>query len=116
MAAEFRLDFPPEVVRERAEVYARVRKLLAEQTLDAVQRARQLHLDWLQKHPDDYVALDAGKVLAMAEEAHCRTSASPPLAHRVPGTAKSEIAVPPEFFEPLPEEIIEAFYSEGRKP
>jgi prevent-host-death family protein len=42
--------------------------------------------------------------------------ASPQPTRRVPGTAKGEIVVPPEFFEPLPEEIIEAFYNGDRKP
>ncbi|MCP4752983.1 MAG: type II toxin-antitoxin system Phd/YefM family antitoxin [Proteobacteria bacterium] len=28
---------------------------------------------------------------------------------RIPGTARGKFEVPPEFFEPLPEEIIEAF-------
>lgn len=30
-------------------------------------------------------------------------------AKRVPGTARGKFEVPPEFFEPLPDEIIDAF-------
>jgi hypothetical protein len=73
MAIELCLDFPPEVVQEREQVYTRIRELLAEQTLEAVCEARRLHMEWLARYPNDYVALDAGEVLAMAEEAHRRT-------------------------------------------
>jgi len=70
MATKLRFDFPPEVVEERRIVYGKIQELLARQTQEAVVEARQLHLDWLSKHPDDYVALDAGEVLAMAESAY----------------------------------------------
>lgn len=70
MATKIRFDFPPEVVEERATVYGKIQELLAQQTLEAVLEARQIHLDWLQIHPDDYVALDAGEVLAMTEAAY----------------------------------------------
>ena len=70
MAMKLRFDFPPEVVDERRMVYGKIKNLLARQTLEAVVEARQLHLDWLRKHPDDYVALDAGEVLAMTESAY----------------------------------------------
>ena len=29
--------------------------------------------------------------------------------HRVPGSAKGKFTVPPDFFKPLPDEILEAF-------
>src|SRR5438128_2114028 len=70
MATKLRFDFPSEIVEERSRVYGKIQELLARQTLDAVVEARQLHLDWLQKHPDDYVTLDAGEVLAMTESAY----------------------------------------------
>ena len=33
----------------------------------------------------------------------------PPIARRVPGSARGKFKVPPEFFEPLPDELIDAF-------
>ena len=42
--------------------------------------------------------------------------ATPQPTPRVPGTAKGEIVVPPDFFDPLPEEVIEAFYNGDSKP
>ena len=38
--------------------------------MEAVVEARQLHLNWRRKHPDGYVARDAGEVLAMTESAY----------------------------------------------
>ena len=70
MATKLLFDFPPEVVEERSIIYGKIQELLARQTQEAVVEARQLHLDWLRKHPDDYVALDAGEVLAMTESAY----------------------------------------------
>ena len=70
MAMKLRFDFPPEVIEERGIVYGKIQELLARQTREAVVEARQLHLEWLSKHPDDYVALDAGEVLAMTEAAY----------------------------------------------
>lgn len=70
MTERLRLDFPEEVVRERTGVYDRIRALLAEQTLPAIQQAKRLHLEWLRRFPDDYVALDAGEILAMSESAY----------------------------------------------
>jgi hypothetical protein len=69
MENRLRFEFPQEVVRERSRVYDRIRVLLLQQTPPAIQQAKQLHLDWLQRFPDDYVALDAGEVLAMSEAA-----------------------------------------------
>jgi prevent-host-death family protein len=34
---------------------------------------------------------------------------SPPAARRVPGSARGKFRVPPEFFEPLPDDILEFF-------
>lgn len=67
-----RYDFPSEVVEERRRVYARVRELLFEQTTEALQEANCLHLNWLERYPDDAVALDAGEVLAMSLSAEKR--------------------------------------------
>jgi hypothetical protein len=39
--------------------------LLAEQTHEAAKEANTLHLNWLRKHPDDAIALDAGEIVAM---------------------------------------------------
>ena len=36
----------------------------------------------------------------------------PPAAKRMPGSARGKFTVPPEFFEPLPDEIIDAFETE----
>ncbi len=36
----------------------------------------------------------------------------PPAAKRVPGSARGKFAVPPEFFEPLPAELLKAFEPE----
>ena len=33
----------------------------------------------------------------------------PPTARRVPGSARGKFKVPPEFFEPLPDEILDCF-------
>jgi antitoxin (DNA-binding transcriptional repressor) of toxin-antitoxin stability system len=35
-----------------------------------------------------------------------------PAAKRIPGSARGKFTVPPEFFEPLPDEIIDAFEPE----
>ena len=34
---------------------------------------------------------------------------NPPVSERVPGSARGKFVVPPEFFEPLPDEILNAF-------
>jgi prevent-host-death family protein len=36
----------------------------------------------------------------------------PPTARRVPGSARGKFKVPPEFFDPLPDEIINTFEPE----
>ena len=36
----------------------------------------------------------------------------PPVAKRTPGSARGKFAVPPEFFEPLPVELLNAFEPE----
>ena len=33
----------------------------------------------------------------------------PPITRRIPGSARGKFAVPPEFFEPLPSELVNAF-------
>jgi prevent-host-death family protein len=33
----------------------------------------------------------------------------PPVTHRKPGSAKGKIKIRPSFFEPLPDEVLEAF-------
>jgi antitoxin (DNA-binding transcriptional repressor) of toxin-antitoxin stability system len=35
---------------------------------------------------------------------------------RVPGTAKGKISIPPEFFDPLPDDIVDAFYESKIAP
>jgi hypothetical protein len=44
MSIKLRFDFPPEVVEEREALFSRVRELLAEETLSAVEQARRMHL------------------------------------------------------------------------
>src|SRR5579862_4900337 len=70
VASEVRTEFPPEVVQERREVYARIAALLSEQTYEAAREANALHLDWLRRHPDDYLALDAGEVISKSLSAY----------------------------------------------
>lgn len=36
----------------------------------------------------------------------------PPTARRAPGSARGKFKVPPEFFEPLPDEVLNSFESE----
>jgi antitoxin (DNA-binding transcriptional repressor) of toxin-antitoxin stability system len=36
----------------------------------------------------------------------------PPVAKRIPGSARGKFTVPPEFFEPLPTELLNAFEPE----
>ena len=36
----------------------------------------------------------------------------PPAARRIPGSARGKFVVPPEFFEPLPAELLNAFEPE----
>lgn len=91
MPVTFRFDYPPEVVQARDKVYERVRELLAEQSLEAVRQARHLHFEWLDKYPDDYIALDAGEVLAMAEDAYRRTERLPAMA--TPSAMDAEVPV-----------------------
>lgn len=61
---KLRLDFPPEVVEERAATYERIVDLLAAQTYEAAQEANALHLEWLRRYPEDGIALDAGEVIS----------------------------------------------------
>jgi len=70
MTAESRTDFLAEVAQERTEVYARIAELLREQTYEAAKKANAMHLDWLRKHPDDYIALDAGEVISKSLSAY----------------------------------------------
>jgi hypothetical protein len=67
-----RFDFPAEVVQERTALYKRILTLLAGQTYEAAQEANRLHLEWLQRYPDDYVALDAGEVISKTVSAYER--------------------------------------------
>ncbi|MGB5745411.1 MAG: type II toxin-antitoxin system Phd/YefM family antitoxin [Desulfobacterales bacterium] len=39
----------------------------------------------------------------------------PPTARRVPGSARGKFKVPPGFFEPLPDEILDSFDKETKK-
>jgi hypothetical protein len=68
MSTKLRFDFPPEVVCERSQLYDRIFDLLAQHTPEAFEEAKELHLNWLERYPNDYVALDAGEVIAMSEE------------------------------------------------
>jgi hypothetical protein len=64
-----RFDLPSEVVAQRGESLVAIRRLLAEDTLEATRRAAAIQREWLDQYPDDYVMWDAGEVLAMTENA-----------------------------------------------
>ena len=69
MTPTLRFDFPPEVVAERDVVFDQINRLTATQSLEAVRKAVDLHREWCERHPDDYVALDAGSHLSMFYDA-----------------------------------------------
>ncbi len=48
------------------------------------------------------------RLLPVAEEPN--GSSIPSLAKRVPGTAIGKVIIPPEFYDPLPDDIVDAFY------
>ena len=77
VSAQFRFDFPPDVVAAREAVFQQMRSLLSENTLSAIREASRLQLDWLQRYPDDYVMMDAGEVLSMSEGAILATEPQP---------------------------------------
>lgn len=69
-----RFDFPSEVVQKREEVFKRMRQLLEQNTLIAIEEACRLQLDWLRRYPDDYVMIDAGEVLGKSHDALLATA------------------------------------------
>ena len=73
MALVLRFDFPPEVVSERTVVFDKINELTATQSFEAVKEAVALHREWCERHPDDYVALEAGGHLLMYYEAFLET-------------------------------------------
>ncbi len=74
MALKFRFDFPPEVVAEREQVFAKMRGLVSENTLPAIKQACILQTEWLKRYPDDYAMIDAGEMLGMSESALTATA------------------------------------------
>lgn len=70
MSQPFRFDFPPEVVREREQVFAQIFACLSKQTREGLDQAARLYRAWTLRFPDDYAALDFGSTLAMSETAY----------------------------------------------
>lgn len=80
MEHALRFEYPPEVVRQRDQLYKQILALLAENTLESVREAVRLHSFWLNKYPEDYVALDTGEVLSMSLSALLAAEPQPALA------------------------------------
>ena len=54
---------------QQNELWRAIDRLTATRQLSQVKQARQLLLDWMRQHPDDYYSQDAGESLAMLEDA-----------------------------------------------
>lgn len=63
------MEFRSEVSAEREAIIGQVLRLMAENTLAAVQEACLLHSAWLDRFPDDYAMLDLGGSLWMLADA-----------------------------------------------
>ncbi len=77
MSVAFRFDFPPDVLEERDKVFQEIEELLLLRTVDAAEKAVALHRAWVERYPDDYIALDAGSHLLMLYDAIIATEQSP---------------------------------------
>lgn len=69
MAVTYRFDFPPDVLAEREKVFQEIKDLLLLWTVAAADKAAALHLGWMIKHPDNYVALDCGSDISRLRDA-----------------------------------------------
>lgn len=80
MAIKLRTDFPQDVVVQREQVQADIRRLIVLDTLETVRQAIRLQMSWLERYPDDYVMWDIGEVLGKLEDAILTTEPEPALA------------------------------------
>jgi len=69
IAITYRYDFPPDVLAEREKVFQEIEDLLLLRTVAAADKAVALHLDWVLKHRDDYMALDYGSDICRLRDA-----------------------------------------------
>ena len=79
----------------------------------------RLNIHEAKTHLSRYLAkLKKGETIILCRRnepiAEIRPLPSPPSRKRSVGLAKGRLTVPKEFFEPLPDELIQAFQGEGR--
>ena len=79
----------------------------------------RLNIHEAKTHLSRYLAkLKKGETIILCRRnepiAEIRPLPSPPSRKRPVGLAKGRLTVPKEFFEPLPDELIQAFQGEGR--
>ncbi len=79
----------------------------------------RLNIHEAKTHLSRYLAkLKKGETIILCKRnqpiAEIRPLPSPPGRKRPVGLAKGRLKVPKEFFEPLPEELLQAFHGEGR--
>ena len=77
MAITYRFDFPPDVLEEREKVFQEIEDLLLLRTVAAADKAVALHLAWVVKHRDDYMALDYGSDICRLRDAIAATEPFP---------------------------------------
>lgn len=71
---------------------------------------RQVNIHEAKTHLSRLIAEGQEVVIARYGEPVARlVPIRPPASRRVPGSAKGKFEVPPEFFAPLPDEILDAF-------
>ena len=79
----------------------------------------RLNIHEAKTHLSRYLAkLKKGETIILCKRnepiAEIRPLPSPPSRKRPLGLAKGRLKIPKEFFEPLPDELIQAFQGEGR--
>lgn len=74
---------------------------------------RQVNIHEAKTHLSRLIASGEEIVIAKNGEPVARiVPIRPPTVQRLPGTAEGKFSVPPEFFEPLPEDILDSFLPE----